>query len=180
MKGWCGLSICQGKPKKFSVSCTQRQKQRLTQCFLLGKPKLFILNRFSAAQLAAGGWSRWNCFGLRVHFPLAHVLRPGLKLCSVLFVWHHRLWWEILLPEVKNGITNLKWNGLEHMDFMMVHSNAISNFMFPVCAGKYRNYDSFRAPTEDLCMHKNMNIQHLTLWRSPCLLVFLDWAQNQF
>lgn len=26
MRGWCGLSICQGKPEKFIVSSTQRKE----------------------------------------------------------------------------------------------------------------------------------------------------------
>lgn len=83
----------------FSLSMKLDQ---LTQCFQLGEHKLFILNRFSAKELAACMWSPWNCFVLRVYFPLAYIPQPMHKLCSVWFVRDQRLWCEI------SGTTDLK------------------------------------------------------------------------
>ena len=73
---------------------------RLTQCFQLGEHKLFILNRFSAKELAACMWSPWNCFVLIVYFPLAYIPQPMHKLCSVWFVRHQKLWCEIVVPMI--------------------------------------------------------------------------------
>lgn len=96
MKGW-DRSLFGEVTKEIHHFLLSVKLYQLIQRFQLGEHKLFILNRFSVGELAAGMWSPWNCFVLRVYFPLAYTPQPMHELCSVWFVRLQRLVWDFLL-----------------------------------------------------------------------------------